>query len=281
MKKSVFIACLILFFSGTFAQAQYLPLCSFPFGSNAGSGGGFYVQYEGRFYDPSYADQTSLPNGGIKFSLELGYYSSQSMRDSEAEKVQQLRYEKYEIKPDSSIHVVTTHILTKPGKYLFTDRIGNQSYVADYNLWLGEANNAIGKWNVYLTHTNGTYTAQFEITKEMIDSPEPIPVELKIKRDLAKNFTVCFDQSDYAIEYRVRVFNGSDFIYDSKITDLTQNPICHTLPLAYAGKSGRVEARTKPLYWITLGVPCQGPISFNGFYTFLSRACTFFTLDGD
>jgi hypothetical protein len=283
---------LIFTFFGILALCVAVPvhsedLCSFPFGSYNGMKGGFSVQYDGRFYDSSYGDHTSRPNGGIKLGLELGYWQYSWQRDVEVAKVQSLKYEKHD---DISDAVITTHILTKAGKYLFTDRYKIQYHVADYVLWLGEASNAIGKWKVSLSYgsdpSNPTiYTASFEITDDMIESVEPSPIkQLKIERNRDKSFNVCFRQTDHVAEYRVRVFDGSDFIFDSRISDLTTDPICLSPPLPpnYAGKSGRVEVRTQPIYWLLLA-PCgaQTGSLHPGFYSNNSRVSTFFTLDED
>jgi hypothetical protein len=183
------------------------PLCSFPFGSNAGLSGGFFVQYDARFYDTSYATQNSLPNGGIKFALELGYYANSEARDNAVAQVLNVTF----VNTTNG----STHILTHAGKYAFTDQNSNISEVADYTLWFGNAVNVIGVWKMYLVHKHGIYSADFSITDDMINkSKSPVPVDVDL--DLIPG-QVCFNSTAGATEYRVRVFGDEgNFIFDKK-----------------------------------------------------------------
>jgi hypothetical protein len=250
------------------------PLCSFHFGSNAGAIGGFLVQYDGRFFDTSYAGQTSRPNGGIKFAVEIGYYKTSGERDTEANKVINITF--------VNTTKGSTHILTKAGKFIFTDRFKNVSHVADYSLWFGEAQNAIGDWKIYMVHKDGIYSANFSIAQEMIDSLAPIPVELDIIKNDDGSFALQFYPTLSTTEYRVRIYNGIDFIFDTQILQPASisDPITVQLPLTVTniGKSGRVEARLTSGHWIGL-LPCSSKTGPNQFvYTKDSRACTYFNL---
>jgi hypothetical protein len=254
------------------AMSQTKPLCSFPFGSYAGISGGFSVQYDGRFYDASYADQTSLPNGGIRLGVDLGFYRTREERDAEAIKVRNVKF--------VNTTKGSTYILTKPGKYLYTDRFNNKMHVADYILWLGEAQNAKGVWKINLVHQSGIYSANFSITQEMLDSLAPLPVEVDIRKRTDGSYRVCFYKTAEATEYKVRVFNGANFIYDSRFLPSDYpDQICTRLPSVYSGKSGRVEARLISGHWIAL-LPCSNGTGPNRFtYAKDSRASTLFTLE--
>jgi hypothetical protein len=246
------------------------PLCSFPFGNVAfvngpiTYSGGLLVQYDGRFYDDTYAKQNSMPNGGIRFALELGYYANSTDRDNAVAKVINVTFV-------NTTHG-STHILTQAGKYSLTDRFNNTSHVADYNLFFGYAANAIGNWKVYLVHRSGIYSAEFSITEDMIeDSLAPIPVDIT---SVASD-KVCFNSTAGATEYRVRVFDDEgNFIFDRKLTGSGQ--LCQ--PLNFPGYSGRVEARLVSGYWISLIIPCSAD-GKNVFSSVMnSRASTYFTL---
>jgi hypothetical protein len=290
MKIVIFIFALVLALTApavadtnlTFPFAK--PLCSFPFGKVAynvigDSGnpapvtysGSFFVQYDGRFYDDSYANQNSLPNGGIKFAVELGYYATPEERDGAVSQVINITF--------VNTNIGYTHIISKAGIYAFTDRFSNTSHVADYTLWLGTASTVIGDWKMYMVHKKGIYSADFKITSDMINlSPSPIPVELAITLNADRTSKVCFDKTAGATEYRVRIFDSQNNITDSKPVSIPTIPNRLCSPdFDLPRQSGRIEARLVSGYWITL-IPCSTG-GQNAFYsTMSSRANTYFTL---
>lgn len=273
MKKVILMLCAILIW-GVSASAASYNLCALPFGPN----GGFFLQYDGRFYDDSYAVQTSLPNGGIKFGFELGYYTTAVERDSKAALLSSITF----TKKNSDNTTNSTYSLATPLKYKYLT-----SYVADWTLTLGSPSNAIGQWLVEVRYLSDTYSAEFSITEDMLDALAPLPVELKIKRNkIDKSFNVCFKKTPFATDYRVRMFDGSDIVFDTKYAitsttpDLPPNPICTSFLSTDVGKSGRVEARLVSGHW--MGLIRGGPNSAcSNTWTLAkdSRACTTFTLE--
>jgi hypothetical protein len=276
MKKVILMLCTILV-CGVSASAASYNLCAFPFGTN----GGFFLQYDGRFYDDSYAVQTSLPNGGIKFGFELGYYTGENAeneRNSKAALLSSITF----TKKNSDNTTNSTYSLATPLKYKYLN-----SYVADWTLTLGHPSNAIGEWLVEVVYSSNTYSAAFSITEDMLDALAPLPVELKIKRNKNdKSFNVCFDKTPFATDYRVRMLDGSDIVSDTKyaITPTTPvlppHPICTSFPSTDVGRSGRVEARLVSGHWKAL---IRGVVDSACGNTWTiakdSRACTTFTLE--
>jgi hypothetical protein len=249
------------------------PLCSFPFGSdNSGNRGGFFVQYDGRFWDSgSFPTTSNRPNGGIKFGVELGYYGDSAARDEAVNKVISV------ILVNSTNGM--TYTLTKPIKYLF-----KVSYMADYTLLLGGAQNAIGDWKIYLVHKSGIYSAEFSITEDMIIAEAPKPVDdILIVKQISGNFCVDFTPTN-ATQYRIRVFDGNDIVED--YTNLGhfiiggKEHISYCIPPNYAGSTCRVEARFPTSPWLYT-IKCTANSSqLNQMVPGKStRACTDFLLE--
>ena len=248
------------------------PLCSFPFGSdNSGNRGGFFVQYDGRFWDSGFFPTTSnRPNGGIKFGVELGYYGSPAARDEAVKKVISV------ILVNSTNGM--TYTLTKPLKYLY---IG--SYMADYTLLLGGAQNAIGNWKIYLVHKSGIYSAGFSITEDMINAEAPKPVDdIWVVQQIGDNFCVSFTPTN-ASQYRVRVFDGDDIVEDYTNLGLYsiggEDFLSICIPPKYAGRTCRVEARFRTSPWLYTINCTANPSQLNQMVPGKSsRACTDFLL---
>jgi hypothetical protein len=248
------------------------PLCSFPFGSdNSGNRGGFFVQYDGRFWDSGFFPTTSnRPNGGIKFSVELGYYGDSAARDEAVNKVISV------ILVNSTNGM--TYTLTKPIKYLY-----KVSYVAEYTLFLGGSQNAIGDWKIYLLHKSGIYSAAFSITEDMISAVAPKPVDdIWIVQQITKDFCVAFAPTNES-QYRVRVFDGDDIVEDYTNLGLMniggEDQLVQCIPPKYAGNTCRVEARFKTSLWLST-IDCRAnPSQLNQMVPGKSsRACTYFLL---
>jgi hypothetical protein len=246
------------------------PLCAFPFGSDAsGNRGGFSVQYDGRFWDNDFFDTSNRPNGGIKFTIELGYYGDSATRDEAVNKV-------------ISVILVnstkgTTYTLTKPIKYLL-----KVSYMADYTLFLGETQNAIGDWKIYLVHKSGIYSAKFSITEDMISAVAPEPVDVISAVQAINGFYVLFTPTNTK-QYRVRVFDGDDIVEDYTNPSLIKTDDGYlynqVIPFDYADKTCRVEARFGTSSWIHTTDCTDSPIKLNQMVSGKSsRACTYFLL---
>jgi hypothetical protein len=251
------------------------PLCSFPFGSdNSGNRGGFFVQYDGRFWDSGFFPTTSnRPNGGIKFGVELGYYGSPAARDEAVKKVISV------ILVNSTNGM--TYTLTNPLKYLY---IG--SYMADYTLLLGGAQNAIGNWKIYLVHKSGIYSAEFSITEDMISAVAPEPVDVVWIVKAISGFYVHFTPTTNAnaTQYRVRVFDGDDIVEDytnsHPVNIDGENLLMQVIPYEYADKTCRVEARFGKSSWISTIDCTANPSKLNQMVPGKSsRACTYFLLE--
>jgi hypothetical protein len=253
MKKATFIICMVLTFAITASAHGATPLCQFPFGYNSTTknSGSFFIQFDSRFYDDSYAVESNRPNGGIKFGFELGYYIDDVTRQKAVVKLNSITY--------TNLTNESTFKLVSPAKYRYVGAIGTD-FIADYVLTFGNSANAIGDWKIEVIYDGVTYDALFSVTDEMIntDNNAPIPVEVRIKRDNNKNFKLCFTNSTPdASQYRVRIIDGQDIVKDTKLSPpfvVTNGYICDPtdyLP-TYAGKSGRVEARYVSGDWLQL-----------------------------
>lgn len=247
------------------------PLCAFPFGSDAsGNRGGFFVQYDGRFWDSDFFDTSNRPNGGIKFGVELGYYGDSVARDEAANKVISV------ILVNSTNGM--TYTLTKPLKYMY-----KASYMADYTLYLGGSQNAIGNWKVYLVHKSGIYSAEFSITEEMISAVAPEPVDVVWIVKAINGIYVHFKPTN-ATQYRVRVFDGDDIVedYSNSYSVNVDGEILRgqVIPYEYADKTCRVEARFGTSPWLYTINCTANPSKLNQMIPGKSsRACTYFILE--
>jgi hypothetical protein len=233
---------------------------------------GFYVYYDTREFNSYWFEPAQRDRGGIKFVLELLFPTSEQ-RDAEASKIESVTY--------TNLTKGATYKFTSAYKYFWTKPDGPPSYFADYVMWLGHKNNYIGQWKAEIITNElnskgkvvrNVYATEFDLTEEMIiELPSTMPIDDITVKMQENGCQVCFNPTDIAQYYRIRLVDGADLPYDSGNLYYNETPICHTIPNGLCGKVARIESRLN--YGLRLS--CPDNILVTGS---ISRECTHFIL---
>ncbi|MDY6789805.1 MAG: hypothetical protein SWH54_00930 [Thermodesulfobacteriota bacterium] len=220
---------------GAFGHSFGKSLCDFPFGDS----GYFEVRFDQRMYDSDYYNK-SYPNGGIAFSLWLGFFPTEAERDELANNVRRVIFRN---KTTGS-----SHILTEPILYTF---VGTPS--GEFTLWLGQHYNLLGDWRIIVQHKFHRYTATFTITQEMLDQIPPIPVEPEVSWHMGDPNTGIIDiiaPITNGDQYRLKLFDEDGNIMTNDIMQIVGG----FAEYSYAeqnmlGRIARIETRLYGMGW--------------------------------
>lgn len=220
------------------AEAENKSLCSFPFGPD----GNFEVLYDQRTYDSDYYNSCS-PNGGIKLSLWLGNFSNSTKRNN---KVKNIKYVRFINNTNKSALT-----LRKADKYKYVD-----NYSAEYSVWCGHQIEAVGEWFVKVRFKDDTYTADFEITEEMLEQLAPIPVKPQVLAPVGDTFEIIAPITN-GDQYRLRIIENGKIITNDNM-NIVGDYVRYSYPISMMGKRARIETRIYNTDWPVLklwGVP--------------------------
>jgi hypothetical protein len=242
MKKGVFIllACLVI---PSIAFAAAKPLCEFFASYDPGYySGNLRVHYDGRFYNRDYfPDPIQTPNGGIKFTLETGSWSTAALRDLVVSKIAYVTF--------SNETIGQTFTLEKPKKYSIRLPDGTLTYVADYMFWLGVKWSAIGSWNVKVVYKGKMYEANFVVDDAFINLSSSDPIEDVTVVDNGNDYRASWPKINGASSYMLRVVEEleGDLVYSKAAVDI-DGRMCADVPKSYITTNislGRIEVRTQ------------------------------------
>ena len=235
MKKQLMILLTIVMVLGMTAipEAGATSLCKFPFGQN----GRFDIMYDQQLYDNDYFT-SSYPNGGIKFSMFLGSFSTAQERDELADKIEKVVLLN---KTTGSVYTIK-----KPVKYIYTDH-----YDAEFILHLGNKHMVLGEWVIRVFYELDKYRATFQITEDMFEQYVPIPVKPQVLSPVDGTFEIVAPITNGYV-YRLRVFDeAGNLITDDDMT-IDGDMVRHTYPASLMGKWACIETRIYGTGWPVL-----------------------------
>lgn len=246
----------------------YRSICETPFGPD----GNVSIYFDLRLSDNAFSPfRYNSVSGGIKFVVELGFFGNAQERDQASDQIKKVEF----INTTKGV----TYRVHQPQKYFYTNTENYTAYMADYVVWLGNATNIVGEWQVIVTTTTGKYRGRFAITPEMLNRTAPQPVDISdIQEKPDGTFEVTFlaTSADY---YKVRGFDSGNVIWDRLIVRWPpyppETPVTVTIP--FAPDFVRIEARVND-QWLTSGGPYGVPCSEIFVQKTMGRACSDFKL---
>ncbi len=217
-------------------------ICEFPYWQTGGhiDGGQIEVKYDLRYYDPDYyTPSQDQPNGGIRFDLWLGTFSSAAERDAVADKISKFVL----FNNDTGDYYEVTRV----SKY---DYLGNPS--GDFGLWLTHSSKVLGNWDIVIVADGKKYAGSITLTQDMLDRTPPIAVDPVVTTD-GSQFTVTAPLTN-GEQYRFRIFDEkSDIVYQENMTiDSQAGTATSIVPLLYADDTARIETRIYTDQWIAI-----------------------------
>lgn len=274
MRKGLFFTILLsgILLISTTALAGGKSLCSFPFGPD----GSVNIYYDVRTFDSDFYAPNYHGKGGIKLVVESGYFGTAEEALEMGNKIKKAVFinttknQKIEIK--------------KGSYYVFTDAWGNRYHMMDYFIWLGQLHNILGDWEVIIRAKGGKYAGSFSITRDMVDAPSPVPVDVLMVNPLAGGFDEVVFTDTGADQYRVRgilssIYDGVP--YDEFLFDI-RNPSCAGgVCTASVPHTDGLRCRVESRYfgdWITLGGNWGAPCNEDFTTPHMARSLTYFKL---
>jgi|GEM_PF-2554276 len=174
--------------------------------------------------------------------------------------------------------------MTRSAFYVFTDARGNRYHMMDYFVWLGQLSNVLGDWEVVIKAKKCKFAGAFSITRDMVDAPSPVPVDVLEVKSLGNGFDEVVFTDTGAEQYKVRgilstVYDGvnhDEFLFDVVNPPCTDG-VCTAEVPHYDGLSCRVESRYFE-DWITLGGAWGKPCNDDFTTPHTGRSITWFRL---